>query len=76
MSAYKRLKSFARWVKLEQNPSEDREMHAEDIEKVLAVFDAARELEEFLPFGAWRSYSPHNLAVAKLKLALKELGEK
>lgn len=75
MSAYKRLKSFAHWVKLEQNPSEDRSMHAEDIGKLLAVVDAASQVT----YGHMRDdceyFSVPNHDMQNLKSAIKELGE-
>jgi hypothetical protein len=39
-----RLKAWAHWVGLEEEPGEDRLLMAKDIERVLAVVEAARKL--------------------------------
>lgn len=43
MNSYSRLMAWAHWVKAEKDPDDDRLLMARDIDKLLAVVEAARE---------------------------------
>lgn len=76
MSAYNRLKSFAHWIKLEQDISRDEYMQAEDIGKLLAVVDAASQVTSGHMRDDCEYFSVPSHDMQNLKSTIKEVREK
>ena len=71
-SSLNRIKAYIHWIKQEKEPDEDRLLMANDIEKLLKVAEAAREMLE-LKFTLYPCEIDRDCRPCNLKQAFDEL---